>query len=423
MLTVDATTFVRADMDDAWLAYRQLAYLRQPQGIKYAICMRDPMDTVSLVLYLRQEGGSVLLIHGDTPEEAAVKAAVEAGCDYLLHGAAHNVTRVEESSGGERERERGTPGLYQFSSGTTGNAKQIRRSWDEVGVEIAAYNEALGDYAVRRPIVWASVSHAYGLISGVLASMERGQHPIVLSGRNPKHALRLLKEHPGHLLYAVPLLIHGLSGFLTEAHRPEAVMTSGAPMPAAMFERLSQAGTVMLQQYGCTELGCVTLAGPMTGADDLGRPLSHYRVVTTPANGNPGEIIVESAASSMRPVGTKDLGLLDAEGRLRFLSRMDDVINAGGLKIYPSEVEDVMTRMQGIEEAVVFRGNHPVMGETARALVVSDEAITPSQIRDWCLQALPPYKVPSDIVMVAAIPRTAGGKISRRMLELEEEYE
>jgi fatty-acyl-CoA synthase len=405
-------------MDDAWLEYGRLAHLRQPRGIKYAICMRDPMDTVSLVLYLRQEGGSVLLMHGDTPEDAAAKAAGEAGCGFLLHGSPINATRLKEPDVCGDDK----PGLYQFSSGTTGNAKQIRRSWEEVGIEIAAYNEALGDYAERRPIVWASVSHAYGLISGVLTSMERGRHPIVVSGRNPKHALHLLKDRPGHLLYAVPLLLNGITGFLTDKLKPEAVMTSGAPMPAAMFERLRHGGTVMLQQYGCTELGCVTLASPMTVADDLGMPLSHYRVRTEGAHGNHGEIMVESAAALMRPVGTKDLGLLDAEGRLRFLSRMDDVINAGGLKIYPSEVEDVMTRMPGVEEAVVFRGNHPVMGETARALVVTNGAATPSHIRDWCLQALPPYKVPSEILMVASIPRTPGGKISRRMLELEEDF-
>lgn len=418
MLTVDAKTFDRADMDDVWREYGRIAHLRAPLGIKYGICMRSPIDTVSLVLYLRQEGGSVLLLHGDTPEEAALRLAGEAGCDFLLHGDPRGVSRLKEpgwSEGGE-------PGLYQFSSGTTGNAKQIRRSWNDVGIEIAAYNEALADYAERRPIVWASVSHAYGLISGVLASMGRGQHPIVVSGRNPKHALHLLKDQPGHLLYAVPLLLHGMSGFLTETYRPEAVMTSGAPMPAVMFERLRQGGTVMLQQYGCTELGCVSLAAPMTDADDLGRPLSHYRVRTEPANGNPGEIVVEAAADRSRLVETKDLGLLEAQGRLRFLSRMDDVINAGGLKIFPSEVEDVMTRMPGVKEAVVFRGNHPVMGETARALVVSEGAATPSRIRDWCLQSLPPYKVPSEILIVAAIPRTPGGKISRRMLELEEDY-
>ena len=74
------------------------------------------------------------------------------------------------------------------------------------------------------------------------------------------------------------------------------------------------------------------------------------------------------------------------------MGRMDDVINVSGLKVFPIEVEETMLRLEGVQEAIVYRGKHPVMGEIVKAKVISH--VDPVQIREWCIQHLPFIKFP-----------------------------
>ena len=69
-----------------------------------------------------------------------------------------------------------------------------------------------------------------------------------------------------------------------------------------------------------------------------------------------------------------------SEHGLHFIGRMDDVINVSGLKVFPIEVEEMMLRLEGVQEVIVYRGKHPVMGEIVKAKVISQ--IDPVQIRN-----------------------------------------
>ncbi len=100
------------------------------------------------------------------------------------------------------------------------------------------------------------------------------------------------------------------------------------------------------------------------------------------------------------------------------MGRMDDVINVSGLKVFPIEVEETMLRLEGVREAIVYRGKHPVMGEIVKAKVISH--IDPVQIREWCMQHLPAYKVPHEIESVTEIAKNKTGKVSRKLLEMGE---
>lgn len=308
------------------------------------------------------------------------------------------------------------PSLYQYSSGTTGDAKLIGRSWDEIHTEIQAYNQLFQGEEALTPIVLASVTHSYGLICGVLAALERGSKPSIVTHKNPKFALQVIQETHQHIVYGLPIFYHLLTSFTREQVRFHRLMTSGAPMPEGLFLKLQGMSDSLMQQYGCSEAGCVSMSKQMRTHTDLGVPLSHVTMTAGENEAHPGEIIIRNG---QKEIASQDLGFWTKEGHIQFVSRMDDVINVAGLKVFPLEVEDVILHRSGTKEAVVYRGRHPVMGEVVKAQVITDGQTTPDQIREWCQDRLPSYKVPFEIQCVTSIPKTATGKISRRLLEME----
>jgi 3,4-dihydroxybenzoate---[aryl-carrier protein] ligase len=412
MIQINTARYDSAELNSIHEMYQGLEHLRHVEGKMYAVCSQDPLYIVSLVLYFREQAGSLLLIHGETPIDTALTMAVEANCDGLLYQDPKRYIPLKLFSEEENEA-----GLCQYSSGTTGQAKLIRRSWSEIQTELNAYNEALEADASGAdivPVVLTPVSHSYGLLSGVLSALDRGVEPIIVASNNPKYAWNVIQETPRHLVYGVPVLLQALAGLHRGHGRFHRLISSGAPMPEALFHRLSMITDGLLQQYGCTEAGCISLSNRMDASSDLGRPLGHIQLQTGKEPSGPEEIIVRING---KVLSTRDMGYLSDSGKLHFVSRADDVINVSGLKVYPSEVEDRIGLLHGIRETVVYRIQHPVIGEMVKAMVVGESSLTPELVREWCMQGLPPYKVPSIVECVATIPRTANGKISRRLLE------
>lgn len=394
--------------------YDRSACFRQTQERqrRYALCSSDPLFVVSMVLFLRERGQSVLPIHGDTPIETALRLARRAECEGLFYQSAEQYHRLDSVT----VREEGSPALYQYSSGTTGEPKLIGRSWEEIGKEIAAYNERLDAQLLGEdtPVILASITHAYGLISGVLSALARDVEPIVMNSQSPKAVVQYLKENPKHLLYGVPALLQGLAPLFEHGGvKLHGIMSSGASLSPFLYEHYSQSSALLLQQYGCTEAGCASLAIGMESYDDLGIPLGHLAIHS---DTEPAELMI---SISGRDILTGDLGCTSDNGRIRFLGRLDDLINVAGLKVMPAEVEEVICTLEGVTEAVVYRGVHPVNGETVRAQVVAAKAVTAGDVREWCLRHLPPYKAPSEVQMTTSIPRMPSGKISRKLLEQE----
>jgi len=414
MFAVNQERISRSAYIQAIERYGQLEIFRHGvrEGRSYAVCSSDPLFALTMILFLRETNQSVLPLHGDTPLETALRMAERAGCAGLFYGSAEQHYPLQASAVRADE----PPSIYQFSSGTTGEPKLIRRSWEEVSGEIAAYNDRLASYSLAEetPVVLASITHAYGLISGVLSAMERGAEPVVMSGASPKAIAQCLRAIPKHLLYGVPALLQGLAPLFEHGGvKLRGVMSSGAPMSPILYEHYRQASALLLQQYGCSEAGCASLAVGMEAYDDLGIPLGH---LSMQAAAEPSELVITIGG---RTIPTGDLGCTFGEGKLRFLGRMDDLINVSGLKVMPAEVEEVICRLEGVVEAVVYRGIHPINGETVRAQVVASDSVTAGDVREWCLRHLPPYKAPSEVRMTASIPRMPSGKISRKLLEQE----
>lgn len=394
-----------------------------------AVCSTEAEIVVPMVEWIRTHGHSILLIYGGTPLASAKEQAEQAGCEWLVYGNTMSSIRLAP----QKLSASRCPSLYQYSSGTTGQPKLISRSWRNIGMEIESYNRRLASHGLSslEVLIFSSITHSFGLITGVLAAMERGIHPIIGISNNPKQMVQLLKKHPNHVMYIVPSLLPGLLEWLEAYQTPlHTVVTSGAPLPSLVFHRLRNLATGLIQQYGCTEAGAVSLAIEMMTPHDLGYALDHIQLMNQSEDVKVGgeaelgltEVPLVIRTAEGETVETGDLVAMDADGRLSFAGRIDDLINVSGLKVQPVQIEEVISRMKQIREVVVYRGEHPIAGDCVKAQVVILEGavLTAEDIRDWCARCLAEYKVPSEIHIVEQIPRLPNGKISRRMLEQRE---
>jgi acyl-CoA synthetase (AMP-forming)/AMP-acid ligase II len=112
---------------------------------------------------------------------------------------------------------------------------------------------------------------------------------------------------------------------------------------------------------------------------------------------------------------TGDVGHIDADGYLFVAGRLKEIINRGGAKVLPPEVDAALMAHSGVADAACFGVQHPTLGEDLVAAVVlrPDAAVSAQQLRDAALERLPAYKVPSRIVLVNIIPRDVQGKLRR----------
>lgn len=115
-----------------------------------------------------------------------------------------------------------------------------------------------------------------------------------------------------------------------------------------------------------------------------------------------------------------DNGEIDSEGMLHLTGRDDDVINIGGYKIAPSEVEDAAFSFPSVKDCICICGNHPVLGNILKLLVVLDEGVVLDKraLARFIADRLESYKVPQAFEQVTAVQRTYNGKIDRKYYRL-----
>jgi 3,4-dihydroxybenzoate---[aryl-carrier protein] ligase len=393
------------DIEKQFERFDSLTHLREVNNRRLAICTDDVFQYIALCLYIRQKGGSLVPIHPATPKEGAVRIASSAGSHLLLF---QSIDSFIELSNHHNNQE-GV--LVQMSSGTTGAPKCIERTWSSVEEEIESYVKTLPVDSLTTSVVACPVTHSYGFICGVLACIRRGAKPVIISNSNPKYILKKLKEFPKHILYGAPALLYTLSQLMPINQQFDRVMTSGTVMPHNWLTSLREKSHQVLQQYGCSESGCVAIHPNLEDPKEMGYPLPHVKVSAGDKQ-SPSEIIIEF---STQTIHTKDLGYIE-NNVLSFLARMDDTINVAGLNVYPQEVENVLMDDPRILEAVVYKKQNNLSGERVCAQYVSTEHIEDRELREWCRKFLAPHQIPMEFVCVHEIEKLPNGKVSRKKL-------
>ncbi|MGJ4944087.1 amino acid adenylation domain-containing protein [Bradyrhizobium sp. HKCCYLS1011] len=289
--------------------------------------------------------------------------------------------------------------------------------------------------------------HAHGLISGVLTALSAGSSVICTPGFDPQSFLACLRALKPSWYTAVPAIHRAL---LSAAERePESVRdcslrvirSASSSLAPAVLEGLEALfGVPVVETYGMTEGASQIAANPLElrKVGSVGRSAGPEIAImdeqgrTLPA-GQRGEIMLRgptmtrgycddpaATAAAFRDgwFRTGDLGYLDADGYLFIVGRIKEIINRGGQKVSPEEVEQALLRHPAVLEVAAFAMPHARLGEAVAAAIVPKPGATvdADQLRQFAGTQLAGYKVPSVIHFAAALPKGASGKLKRSVL-------
>ena len=358
--------------------------------------------------------------------------------------------RIQLLAAGDTSRGRGLPGddpalLLLYTSGSTGLPKRVVRTHARIAAEVAALHRLFDVTPADRVLGAAPFWHVNGLVRSMLTAMLAGAtlYPMARFGRRAVPAL-ITKERLT-LFGGVPRMFVALT---ETPHRDEVDLTSlrivfsaSAPMLERDARRFHAAHGLWIRQlYGSTETGTISYNDHLDVKDHLatvGRPLPGVSVTVrddggaTAPLGVEGEIAVSSpfAASSYDGNAeatrerfrsgwylTRDLGRLDAEGYLTLTGRRDWLINRGGYKVNPLEVEEVIRRHPKVADVAVVSGRGPHGDNIVRCVVVLRAPSRAADIIRHCRDHIADHKIPSRIEFRNAVPQTSTGKVLRERL-------
>jgi long-chain acyl-CoA synthetase len=345
--------------------------------------------------------------------------------------------------------------LLQYTGGTTGLSKGAMLTHTNL-VSNAYMNRLWDTGATAGKEVTLGVLplfHAYGLTVCMNATVLLGGTLVLLPRFDLDQVFEAIDTWKPTMFPGVPPIYKALTDSpKARSHdlRSIRVCVSGAmKLPAEIqeqFERIS--GARLVEGYGMTETSPSTHCNPVTGArkpGSIGLPLPGTWCKIVDRNdprrempvGEAGELAVagpqvfegywgrsdsDDVFTGDGYMLTGDIATMDEDGYFTIVDRKKELIIAGGFNIYPSEVEEVLFRLPGVADAVVIGVPDRYRGETAKAFIVRAPGarITEDDVVAHCARDLTAYKVPKLVEFREALPRTAVGKVLRRVLVDEE---
>jgi long-chain acyl-CoA synthetase len=342
--------------------------------------------------------------------------------------------------------------VLQYTGGTTGLSKGAmltHRNLLANAMQAWAWTEE-----AKKPEVIlcaAPFFHSYGLTVAMNAGIWSGSALVLMPRYKARDAVKMIERYHPTIFPGVPTMYLGITQEI-EQHggniRSVRICISGAaPLPKEVqtnFERLS--GGKVVEGYGLSETSPVTHCNPLYGErrTGIGLPMTDTEaMIQDPETGEalppgqPGEICVRGPQVTQgywnRPeetakmlsngwLHTGDIGVMDKDGYFSVVDRAKDMIIAGGFKVFPREVEEVLYAHPKVAEAVLIGVPDEYRGEAPKAFIVlkPGEQATAEEIIAFCTERLAHYKVPKQVEFRSELPKTLIGKILRRGLREEE---
>lgn len=315
------------------------------------------------------------------------------------------------------------------TSGSTGPPKGVALTAAALRASAASSLARIGAQPGQRWLCCLPAFHVAGL-QVLVRSLLAGTVPLVGERVDAEVIAEVAAAAPGAHVSLVPTQLRRLLDAGAPLRELGTILLGGAAPPAGLVARALAAGARVVTTYGMSETcgGCVYDGRPLDGVRvrigdggliQIAGPVlfSGYWPAGAAARlpaGPPGS---EAAAGGW--LTTSDLGELDAGGRLTVRGRADDVINTGGEKVLPGEVEAVLGTITGVRDVVVVGTPDPEWGELVTAIVVpADPAAPPDlgRLRAGARDRLPGYAAPRGLVLMPEIPLLASGKPDRRAL-------
>jgi acyl-CoA synthetase (AMP-forming)/AMP-acid ligase II len=356
---------------------------------------------------------------------------------------------AERVSRGHRSRlqpaEPADVALILHTSGTTSRPKIVPLSHANIWTSARNIAASLELSANDRALNVMPFFHIHGLIAGLSAPLSRGGSVFCTPGFNALKFFAEMEEAKPTWYTAVPTMHQTL---LTRAGRHKEIITrhplrfirsSSASLPPTVIGELEAAFKCpVIEAYGMTEATHQMASNPLNGIrkpgsvglaagpevaimDEKGRLIDRGEIgevvirgenVTAAYENNPkanGEAFVDGWFR------TGDQGVIDADGYLTLTGRLKEIINRGGEKISPREVDEALMDHPAVLQAVAFAVPHPMLGEDVGAAVVLREGLTATEqeLGAFLSERLAAFKTPRKILFLAEIPKGATGKLQR----------
>jgi acyl-CoA synthetase (AMP-forming)/AMP-acid ligase II len=431
-------------------------------AIAVATCapLAPDLDFESCMRLLRRMRIDVVIVgaDADTPIVAAAKALAlpllrlarrpDEPCGVFDLAASALQAGVSDIS---RDGQRGAPqpgdvALVMPTSGTTAEPKIVPATHAQLAWSVLQQPIGVDDRALHV----APLHTRSGLGLGLLAPIAAGASVVITGGYDAACFVDWLDTFRPTYYSASPTVQLAVIDALVERaprtpHSLRFVRASSSALPPAVQQRLEALlGVPVIQGYGMTESGLVA-QNPLPPRER--RPASAGLVTATELmirgddgaslpRGAVGEILVRGTGVMPGYEGdpeanarafvdgwfrTGDLGYLDEDGYLYLTGRIRELINRGGLKVSPSELDELFLRHPDVREAATFGIPHASLGEDVVTAVVlrATATTTGEQLREFALRRLAAHKVPSSVLIVAQLPKNAAGKVVRGALKTE----
>jgi acyl-CoA synthetase (AMP-forming)/AMP-acid ligase II len=335
--------------------------------------------------------------------------------------------------------------LLLLTSGTTARAKIVPQTHANICASACSTGKALSLRESDRCINMLPLFHGHGLNNLLLAPLAAGASVVCTPSFEVESFFAWLSEFQPTWYSAVPTMHHAIVAHARhergKGHRLRFVRSSSAPLPfglIAELERIFEAP--VLEFYGLTETSSAPITcnplpprqrkpGSVGIPVDLDVAITDQRGTALPA-GQTGEIVVRGAsviagydndpiatgdAFAGEWLKTGDLGFFDNDGYLFLAGRVREIINRGGEKVAPQEVDDILLQHPAVAAAVTFPMPHATLGEEVASAVVlrPRSKATAKELRQFVIGRLADFKIPQRILILKEIPRGPTGKVQR----------
>ncbi len=376
---------------------------------------------------------------------------------HELSGVTHTDMRDWAPAGVEAPGPSRGGGAILLSSGSTGAPKVIalhQRQLLHTARAVAEHHRLSPSDRGFNPL---PLFHINAQVVGVLAALYSGAQLILDDRFHRTDFWRLMDDLQVTWINAVPTILAHLGGLQPHEVVPTRIRfarSASAPLPLATLRRFEEAtGIPVIETYGMTEAASQIAANPLdgprkpgsvglpvaielriTGAEpDRDQPVESGQIgqieirgpsVDPPSGGQTNEGPGSNAGRVGHWLKTGDYGYRDEDGYLFLVGRRDDVINRGGEKMFPREIEELLLEEPEVEAALVVAEPHEALGHVpvvylvVRAVRGTGEAprglAVARRVRDRAAEGLPATRRPERFYVVDRLPTTATGKVSRR---------
>jgi long-chain acyl-CoA synthetase len=423
-----------------WLESRE--GLRQDGVSRVGLACGNGVDYIVLALAILKAGGCLVPIADELKEAEKLEITARTGLCGIVVGTADrrewipcDTVRLEN----EAEFSALDPAFIRFSSGTTGRSKGVVLSHGKLRERIVAANAGLQIGPSDRVLWMLPMAHHFAV--SIVLYLYHGACTVLGSSHLAAEVLATAETTRATVIYGAPfhylLLATDLGGYAWPDLR--LAVATAAPLSAEIARGFHQRfGKPLVQGLGIIEIGLPILntAGAEESPTAVGSPQSGFEVELRSeegiplALGNVGELWIKGPGmfdaylSPWQTVGeicvegwfaTGDLAVADTAGRITLRGRKKSVLNVGGMKVFPEEVEAILENHPNVSRCCVAGFPHAMLGTVPVAEVILQPraTLTSRELIDWCRESLSIYKVPVRVKFVDALALTASGKVRR----------